>query len=95
MDKKGHEIVEGGKGPLSKEDKPQKGAKQARVTQILVDKISNCQVGILAWTLVITLDGPPLPVDVSIRDFQQAMVGYVADAVEQALLLPGDMANLR
>ena len=88
-------MVEGGKGPLSKEVEPQKGAKQARVTQILVDKISNFQVGIPAWNLVIKLDGPPLPVDASSRDFQQAMVGYVANAVEQALLLPEDMANLR
>ena len=41
------------------------------------------------------LDGAPLPADASIRDFQQERVGYVANAVEQALLLPGDMANLR
>ena len=34
-------------------------------------------------------------VDASIRDFQQGRVGYVADVVEQALLLMGDMANLR
>ena len=60
-----------------------------------MDKISNSQVGISAWTLIITLDGAPLPVDILIRDFQQAKAGYVADAVEQALLLPGDMANLR
>ena len=53
-----------------------------------MDKISNSQVGISAWTLVITLDGAPLPADVSIGDSQQARAGYVADAVEQALLLP-------
>ena len=31
----------------------------------------------------------------SIRDFQQGKVGYVVDAIEQALLLPDDMVDLR
>ena len=95
MDKKGHEIVEGGKGPLSKEDKPQKGAKQARVTQTLVDRRGDSHVGTLAWIAALVLDGAPLPADASIRNFQQGKVGYIADAVEQSLLLPKDMADLR
>ena len=33
--------------------------------------------------------------DASIKDFQQGKVGYVANVVEQALLLPTDMADLR
>ena len=41
------------------------------------------------------LDGAPLLNDASIRDFQQGMTGYVADAVEHSLLLPKDMADLR
>ena len=44
------------------------------------------------------LDGAPLPANASIRDFQQGKAGYIAnmaDAMEQALLLPEDMANLR
>ena len=41
------------------------------------------------------LDKAPLPSDASIKDFQQNKAGYVANAVEQALLLPIDMANLR
>ena len=60
-----------------------------------MEKRSDSQVGILAWTLAITLNGAPLPADASIRDFQQGRDGYVADAVEQALLLPKDMADLR
>ena len=82
MDKKGHEIVEGGKGPLSKEDKPQKGAKQARVTQTLVDKRGDSQVRIPAWTLAIILDGASLLADASIKNFQQVKARYVSDAVE-------------
>ena len=41
------------------------------------------------------LHGAPLLADASIRDFQEGKAGYVADAVEQALLLLGDMAELR
>ena len=40
-------------------------------------------------------DGAPLPVNASIINFQQGKADYVADAVEQALLLPEDMADLR
>lgn len=41
------------------------------------------------------LNGEPLLTTASIRDFQGGVAGYVADAVEQALLLPEDMAELR
>ena len=41
------------------------------------------------------LNGEPLLASASIRDFQGGTAGYVADAVEQALLLPEDMAELR
>ena len=41
------------------------------------------------------LDGSLLPANSSIRDFQNEKAGYVADAVEQSLLLPEDMVDLR
>ena len=41
------------------------------------------------------LNGEPLLASASIRDFQGGTAGYIADAVEQALLLPEDMAELR
>ena len=44
---------------------------------------------------MLELDRSPLPMDSSIRDFQQGKVGYVANALEQPLLLPQDMVNLR
>ena len=37
----------------------------------------------------------PLLNDASIRDFQRGKVGYVANLVEQVLLLPKDMADLK
>ena len=41
------------------------------------------------------LDEFPFPVNSSIKDFQQGKAENVVDTVEQALLLPNDMANLR
>ena len=41
------------------------------------------------------LNREPLLATASIRDFQGGTAGYVANAVEQALLLPVDMAELR
>ena len=43
----------------------------------------------------LVLEESPLPTNSSIRNFQQGKAGYVADAVEQALLLLDDMADLR
>ena len=48
-----------------------------------------------AWLPALMLDGELLLADASIRNFQGGKGGYVANAVEQALLLPGDMAKLR
>ena len=47
------------------------------------------------WTPSIVLDGVSLPSDASIRDFQQGKAGYIANAMEKALLLPSDMAYLK
>ena len=41
------------------------------------------------------LDGALLLSDASIRDFQQGIVGYVANIAKQSLLLPKDMTDLR
>ena len=43
----------------------------------------------------LVLDESPLFANSSIRDFRQGKVWYIADAVEQALLLPDDMADLK
>ena len=41
------------------------------------------------------LDGAFLPASASIKNFQGGTTGYMADAAEQELLLPADMADLR
>ena len=61
----------------------------------MVEKRGDSQIAALAWYLALVLDGTVMTTDASIRDFQQGRVGYVANAMEQALLLLEDMANLR
>ena len=65
------------------------------MTQTLMDRMGDSQVEALAWAPTLVLDGAPLLVDASIRNFQQGKSGYVADAVKQALLLPEDMVEWR
>ena len=43
----------------------------------------------------LVLDKAPLLANASIKNFQQGKDGYMVDTVEQALLLPKDMADLR
>ena len=82
----------------SREDEVQKAPKQAKTRQRgierVVEKRSNPQVGPSAWLPAPMLNGEPLLASASICDFQGGVAGYVADAVEQALLLPEDMAEL-
>lgn len=94
-DQRGPEVVEEGKGPFPKEAELQRGAKQAKVAQTLVDKKAESQIGVPAWTPALVLDKAPLPTDASIRNVQQGKAEYMADVVKQALILPEDMADLR
>ena len=88
-------MGERGKGPFPKDAKLQKRAKQAKTTQNLAKKRAETQVRVPAWAPPFILDGAPLLSDASIRHSQQEKARYVADALEQALLLPTDMSDLR
>ena len=92
-------MIEVGKKQPPQETEPQRGAKQPRTMQMSfvaegegrVDHRTAAPV----WAPCMELDGAPLPSDASIRDFQQGTAGYVVDAVEQSLLLPNDMVDLK
>ena len=101
-DQKGKEVMEEGKGLPSKEVEPQKGAKAAKTAHTrsssegsMVERGYDHQVKVPAWNPPLVLDGAHLPINASIRGFQYGKAGYVTNAVEQALLLPRDMADLR
>ena len=76
-DQKGNEVVEERGNLPSKETKPQKRGKHARVAQTrsssegaIIDKRGDHQTEVLAWTPSIVLDKAPPPSDASIKDFQ-------------------------
>ena len=52
-----------------------------------MEVISECHPRVPIWNPSLKLDGAPLPLDSSIKDFQKEKAGYVADALEQPLLL--------
>ena len=81
---------------------PQKGAKVAKTGQMKSlgdgaprDKGWDLRTRVPNWNPPLVVDGSPLPANSLIRDFQKGKDGYVADVVEQALLLPEDMVDLR
>ena len=95
-------MIEEGRDISYKETEPQKGAKAARTNQSKSqtemapgDRGRDLRPRIPNWNSVLVLDRSPFPINASIRDPQQGKAGYVADAVEQALLLPNDMTELR
>ena len=86
---------------------PSKGNKQARQTQDHRSRRSNsvdnreetlvAQVRRPArtWAPVLEVDGMPIAFDATLRHYRRGHVGLVAEALEQLLLLPQDMAAYR
>ena len=92
-------MVGAGKTLPPREDNVQKASKQAKTrqrgTERDAEKRSDLQVRSQAWLPTLMLNRESLLANASICDFQGGVAGYVADVVEQALLLPEDMAELR
>ena len=61
----------------------------------IMDRGHDRRPRVQSWNPPLVLNGSPLPLDSSIREFQKGKASYVADALEQPLLLPQDMADLR
>ena len=85
--------------PPPNEVEPQRGAKQQRGLQTWfaneAEQKGDHRAAVLAWAPHMELNVAPLLSDAFIQDFQQGTAGYVADVMEQSLLMPRDMANLR
>ena len=74
-------------------DEVYRASKQAKTGQREAEKRSDPQMGPLGWLPAPMLNREPLLANASICDFQGGTAGYVTDAMEQALLLPEDMAG--
>ncbi|XP_030974348.1 uncharacterized protein LOC115994367 [Quercus lobata] len=78
-----------------REDEVQRASKQAKTGQRGAEKRNDPHIGPPTRLPAPMLNREPLLANASIHDFQGGTADYVADAVEQALLLPEDMAELR
>ena len=47
------------------------------------------------WSLRLEVDGASIPYNASIREYNRGQVGYIAEALEQPILLPRDMEAYR
>ena len=47
------------------------------------------------WSPRLEVDGAPIPWNASIQEYQKGRAGYIAEALEQPILLPRDMDAYR
>ena len=82
---------------------PQKGTKQQKValkargrrSQSVESREEQHRANVCMtqriWSLQLEMDMAPIPWGALIREFQKGRAGYIAEALEQPLLLPMDM----
>ena len=91
--------MEGENNQPPREPKDQRVTKQPHTMQMKLvteeDKRVDHQAAAPVWASRMVVDEAPLLEDASIQDFQRDTAGYVANAMEQSLLLPKDIADLR
>ena len=97
-EQKGKDVMETEKTRPSHDEEAQQAAKQQKVSQVPsrgAERIDIQPPGPQAWLPAPMLGGEPLMDDASIRDFNGGIWCHVALALEQTLLLPNDMVELR
>ena len=97
-EQKGKEVMETGRSHPTPEKEDQRAAKQQKVSQVshrVVERADTQPLEPQAWLLAPMLYGEPMMDDASIRDFNEGIRCHVDSALEQTLLLPKDMVELR
>ena len=97
-EQKGKKIVETRRSHPTGEDETQRATKQQKITQTSqrrVDRGGNQPPKVEAWLPALMLNGKPLREDALIRSFNGGIRCHVASSLEEALLLPNDMGELR
>ena len=95
---KGKEVVETGKTRSSSEEDAHRPTKQLKISNAPsrgLEKGEVQQPQPQAWLPAPMLGGKPLTDDASIRDYNWGTVCQMASALEETLLLPKDMVELR
>lgn len=90
-------MVEGGKDLPARETEQDRGGKHARHTQIRSERRVDPSAAVHApvWAPQMVVDDQAVTTDASIRGSDSGTAACIADALEQALLLPEDMGELR
>ena len=95
---KGKEVMETGRTRSSSEEEAPRPLKQLKISQAPSrgpERGEVQQPEPQAWLLAPMLDGEPLTDDTSIRDYNGGKGCQVVSALEETLLLPRDMVELR
>ena len=91
-------MTETGRSRPTREEEAQRATKQQKVSQVSsqgVERVDIQPPEPQAWLPAPMLGSEPLMDDASIRDFNGGIGCHVASALEQTLLLPKDMVELR
>ena len=90
--------METGRSHPTREEEAQRVAKQQKVSQVSsrdAERTDTQSIGPQAWFPAPILGDEPLMDNASIRDFNGGIGCHVTLALEQTLLLPKDMVELR
>jgi len=97
-EQKGKGVADASKSRPTREEDVQRAAKQQKTRQPSMrgqEKSDSPHPDSQAWLPVPMLGGEPLRDDASVRDYNGGIGCHVASAIEEALLLPKDMAELK
>ena len=97
-EQKDKDVIETGKSHPTREEEVQRAVKQQKVSQESRQGMERADTQPLepqAWLPAPMLGDEPLMDNASIRDFNGGIGCHVASALEQTLLLPNDMVELR
>jgi len=96
-EQKGKDVIETRRSLPTHEDEAQRAAKQLKVSHTLqqgMERADTQPPESQAWLSAPMLGGEPLRDDASLKDFNEGIGCHIASALEEALLLPKDMAEL-
>ena len=97
-EQKGKDVMETGQPRPSNEEEAHRATKQQKTSHAPSQSAERADSQFSkpqAWLPAPMLGGEPLMDDASIRDFNGGIGYHVASALEQTLLLPKDMVELR
>ena len=95
---KGKDVIETGRPRPSNEEEAHRATKQQKTSHAPnrgAERVNSQFPEPQAWLPAPMLGGEPLMDDASIRDFNRGIGCHVTSALEQTLLLPKDIVELR